>query len=243
MRIYLGYFFYFILFSISSSAQRNITYSGLLLEKANNYTGQNFKGSVKTVYLKAYAINKSLTNSERSDFMMNNDVRGHKYVRFDNHGRIEETLGATFGESYIIDINKKKSRQYKYDESDWNEKSKQEIKLKQYYPISNHNLLIKVNKIEIPKDTVIIGDKIWEEYSEDVYKYIYNKNGQILEEQEYIFYRVAPVIESKIPVSDDLFTRKLFFYNDSNQVVNQKIVGGHLSQKMAYTDMGTQSNF
>lgn len=229
------------LFSIT--AQTKQKYKSLLSEKSNEYTGQNFRDSVKTVYSRMYVSNKNLTKVEESDYIMNNDIHCYKYILFDKYGRIKETFGSRLSENFVNEIKKNKANLYEYDENDWKEKSKQEIQLKQYYAVSNHNLLQKLNKIDVPKDTTIIGDKIWSEYSANVYSYVYDKIGQIVEEQNYSVFRFAPVIENTIPNSEDLFTRKLFIYNNKGQVVNQKIVRGPRSKKMPYTDMGTESPF
>ncbi|EJG03320.1 hypothetical protein [Flavobacterium sp. F52] len=239
-------FFLVVMFTItffSISAQTKEKYKSLLLEKSNEYTGQNLRDSVKTVYSRIYAVNKNLTEIEKSEFIMNNGIHCYKYIMFDKYGRIKETFGARSGENFLTKINKNKTKLYEYDENDWKEKSKQEIQLKQYYPVSNHNLLQKLNQINVPKDTVIIGDKIWSEYDADVYSYIYDKKGQIIEEQKYCVYRVAPVIENTTPNNDDLSVRKLFIYNNKGQVVNQKITNGPFSKKIPYTDMGTESPF
>ncbi|MBG6188437.1 hypothetical protein [Flavobacterium sp. CAN_S2] len=43
---------------------------------------------------------------------------------------------------------------------------------------------------------------------------------------------------------EDLFTRKLFIYNDKGQVVNQKIIAGLNGKEIgSYTDMGTECGF
>lgn len=232
-----------LLFPINGKAQSKREYSSLLSEKRNDYTGQNLKDSVKVVYSKMDVAKQNLIEAEKSDFLRNNDIHGYKYIHFDRLGRIKERLGSSLSENYVINFDKKKLKSYEYDESDWIEKNKYKISLKQYIPIQNHNLLQKLNKINVPKDTVIIGDKIWQEYDVDVYNYIYDKQGRIQEEQSFCVYRVAPIIDEKKPNDGDLSTRKLFIYDRDGLVINQKIIRGSFSKNMPYTDMGTESPF
>lgn len=232
-----------LLFPINVKAQSKREYSSLLSEKRNDYTGQNLKDSVKIVFSKMDVVKQNLTETEKSDFLRNNDIHGYKYIYFDKLGRIKEKLGASLSKNYVTNFDKKKIKSYEYNENDWIEKNKHKISLKQYIPIHNHNLLQKLNKVNVPKDTVIIGDKIWQEYDVDVYNYIYDKQGRIQEEESFCVYRSAPVINDKEPNDGDLSTRKLFIYNKDGLVISQKIIRGSFSKNIPYTDMGTESPF
>lgn len=232
------------LFSFNTTAQTNLKYSGLLSEKQNNYTGQNFKDSVKIVYSKVYVSKQTLSDADRSNFIMNHDIHGYNYVYFDKHGRIKETFGSSLTDNYVSNIDEKKIKSYEYDDKDWAKKSKYLTSLKQYYPISNSNLLLKLNRVKVQKEKEIIDDTIWQEYNENVYDYLYDKQGKIVEEQNYHVFRFGIIIENKTPEKDDLLARKIFTYNDNGQVVNQKIiVGSYSKNKIPYTDLGTETQF
>lgn len=244
MRVFFTSLLFIVLFSIDIHAQTNLIYSGLLSEKQNKYTGKNFKDSVKTVYSKTYVSRQTLSDVDRNNFIMNNDIRGYNYIYFDRHGSIKETFGSSLSDNYQLILDEKKIKSYEYDDKDWAGKSKYLTSLKQYYPISNSNLLIKLNRIKVQKEKEIIDDTIWQEYSENVYNYIYHKLGKIVEEQNYHVFRFGVVIENKTPKDEDLLTRKIFIYNDNGQVVNQKIIAGSYSKnKIPYTDLGTETQF
>lgn len=73
---------------------------------------------------------------------------------------------------YFTAIDYKKAEEYIYEDKDWFEKSKYKIALKQYYPVSNYNLLLKLNSVSVEKEVTIVKDKIWQSYDEDIYIYI-----------------------------------------------------------------------
>jgi hypothetical protein len=78
----------------------------------------------------------------------------------------------------------------------------------------------------------------------NIYIYIYDKQGKIIEEQQYNVFRFGKKTLHKKYKKEDLFTRKLFIYNDKGQVVNQKIIAGLNGKEIgSYTDMGTECGF
>ncbi len=76
-----------------------------------------------------------------------------------------------------------------------------------------------------------------------IYIYIYDKLGKVIEERKYTVQRFGKATLNKKHKEEDLFTCKLFTYNDKGQVVNQKIIPGLYGKDMAYTDMGSECGF
>jgi hypothetical protein len=67
-------------FSITINAQNNHKYSGLWLEKYSSASNKNLKDSVKTVYFKMCNLKQSLSDSDKSRVIINNDIRNFIYV-------------------------------------------------------------------------------------------------------------------------------------------------------------------
>jgi hypothetical protein len=232
-----------IFFSFAINAQNNEKYSGLLLEKQNVAGNKNLKDSVKTVYFKMGNFKQSLSNSDKSRVIIDNDIRNFRYLNLDKYGRIKTIRDGIAGDRYLSNIDYKKTDDYLYDERDWAEKSKYKTKLKQYYPVNNDNLLLKLNSTEVQKEKVIMGGKIFQELSKDVYIYIYDEQGRVKEAQEYLVHRLEETIKDSTHKKADLYTRKLFTYNAKGQVINQKIIAGLRAKERAYTDLGTECGF
>lgn len=244
MKTFFKYLFFVILFfSITINAQNNQKYSGLWLEKQSVSGNKNLKDSVKTVYFKMGNFKQSLSNSEKSRVIIDNDIRNFIYLHIDKYGRIKTIRDGIAGDSYISNIDYKKTDDYEYDQRDWAEKGKYKTVLKQYYPVMNDNLLLKLNRTEVQKEELIIGGKIWQELSKEVYIYIYDEKGRVKEEQVYWLHRLGETIKDSTHKKEDLYTRKLFTYNAKDQVFNQKIIAGLRAKEMAYTDLGTECGF
>jgi hypothetical protein len=220
------FFFLTVFFSIAINAQNNHKYSGLWSEKQSGFGGKNLKDSVKTVYFKMGKLKQSLSKSDQDRILLENGIRNFVYLNIDKYGRIKTELSeAGFAiDTFVTNINYKRTDDYIYDDKDWAKKSKYETALKQYYPVQNYSLLLKQNRNKVEKKTYKLKGKIWQELSKDVYIYIYDEKGRIKEEQEYNVYRFGEIIKDTIQKNEDLEHRTLFTYNDKGQVISQKII-------------------
>lgn len=234
-----------MLLSITVNAQNNQKYSGILSDMNSRFTGKNLKGSVKTIYLKQIQPKQSLSDADQGRAYIYNDIQKSGYIDIDTLGRIKTLSNSIAGDTYLSDIDHETTDDYIYDDRDWIEKSKYKTALKHYYPVSNYNLLIKLNQIVVPKkDNVFEQEgKAWQDYNEYIYIYLYDKLGKVIEERKYTVQRFGKATLNKKHKEEDLFTRKLFTYNDKGQVVNQKIIPGLYGKDMAYTDMGSECGF
>jgi len=246
MKTFFKYlFFVIVFFSITINAQNNKKYSGLWSEKESIYSGKNLKDSVKTVYFKMCNFKQSLSKSDKDRVVLYNDIRNFIYLDIDKYGRIKTELSeAGFAiDTFVSSINYKRSDRQIYDDKDWIKKNKYKTALKQYYPVQNYSLLLKLNSTQVEKDVTKIGGKIWQELTKHIYIYIYDELGRVKEEQEYSLHRFAETIKDTTHKKEDLFSRKLFTYNAKNQVINQKIIAGLQAKERSYSDLSTECNF
>jgi len=160
-----------VLSSIAIHAQNEQKYSGLYLTINNAATRIHLRDSVKKVYFKLNE-RENLSRHDKERVILYNGIRHAPYYEFDQYSRVKATLGAIPEKDYLTTIDYNKADEYIYDDKDWFEKSKYKTALKQYYPVSNYNLLLKLNSIPIKKEVTIVKDKIWQSYSEDIYIYI-----------------------------------------------------------------------
>lgn len=230
-----------VLFSINIYAQS---------EKKNSWLETfskvyNLKDSIKTVYCRFSKPKQTLSESERANVIISNGISVSPYIEVDKHNRLKAEITSIPGNNYFTQIDYSRADKYLYDDKDWDKKKEHTTTLKWYYPVMNQNLLVKLNQIEVPsKDEVLEEDgKIWPDFDEDVYMYIYDKQGRIIEEKEYKVVRLGKETLYKKYKKEDLLTRKLFTYNDKEQVVNQKIISGPYAEGLSYTDMGTECPF
>ena len=222
------FFFLVVFFSTTTNAQNNQKYSGVWSEKNSIYGGKNLKDSVKTVYFKMCKLKQSLSDSDKDRVILFNGIRNFVYLNIDKYGRIKTELSeAGFAiDTFVTNINYKKTDGQIYDDIDWSKKSKYKTVLKQYYPVQNYGLLLKPNstRAKVEKKETKIGGKIWQQWSKDIYVYIYDEKGRVKEEQEYNVYRSGEIIKDTIQKKEDLEHRTLFIYNEKGQVIKQKIV-------------------
>lgn len=237
--------FSFAFFSIAVNAQNDKKYSGLWSEKQSGSTRKNLKDSVKTVYFKIKP-KQGLTEKKRDRFIIYNDIRDYRYLEIDKQGRIKTEFwdSGSAEEVYLAAIDHQRTYDYTYDEKDWSQKSRCQTVLKPYYPVRSNNLLVKLNRVMAINADNVFGDadKVWKNNWEDVYLYIYDKQGRITEEREFNVIRGKAML-NKNRSEKDLFTRKIFTYNSKGQVVSQKIIPGSYGKDMSYTDLGTESGF
>ncbi|UWY30317.1 hypothetical protein N4T20_10355 [Flavobacterium sp. TR2] len=247
MRILFTFLFFVLSFAINLNAQNNGKYIGLWMEKSSIYSGKNLNDSVKTVYFKLNKPKQSLSDSDKDYFILYNDIRNFIYLNIDNYGRIKSELGqgGLTGDAYLSNIDYKKTNDYIYDDKDWIAKSNYKTTLKQYFPVSNNNLLLKLNRSEVEKKTIKIGGKIWHQFSKYVYVYTFDEFGKVKEEQEFLIHRTGELIIDTIQKKEDLFSRKIFTYNAKGQVANQKIIAGTYAKQKgrSYSDLGTEISF
>jgi hypothetical protein len=238
-------FFVIVFFSITINAQNDQKYSGLWSEKLGIYSGKNLKDSVKTVYFKMCKLKQTLSDSDKDRVILYNDIRNFIYLNIDKYGRIKTELGdgGFVRDTFLTNINYKRTDDYIFDDKDRAEKKKYKTVLKQYYPVQNYSLLLKLNRTEVEKEITKIGGKIWQELTKNIYVYIYDEKGRIKEEQEYWLHRFAETIKDTTHKKEDLFSRKLFTYNTKGQVINQKIMAGLQAKEIAYSGLGTECGF
>lgn len=243
--IYKCLFCFIAFFSIAVNAQNDKKYSGLWSEKQSGSTRKNLKDSVKTVYFKIKP-KQGLTEKKRDHFIIYNDIRDYRYLEIDKQGRIKTEFwdSGSAEEVYLAAIDHQRTYDYTYDEKDWGQKSRCKTALKPYYPVRNNNLLVKLNRVMAINADNVFGDadKVWKNNWEDVYLYIYDKQGRIIEEREFNVIRGKTML-NKNRSEKDLFTRKIFAYNAKGQVVSQKIIPGSYGKDMSYTDLGTECGF
>lgn len=249
MKPFFKYLLYSILFfSIAINAQTNQKYNGLYSYKCNSNSYLNLKDSVKAVYFKFNKPKQCLSEAEIEEAFSNNLIKDDSIIYFDKFQRIigpgysrmnydyssfEMKLTFQKKDDYSTARHKKtkeylKNYEYIYNnDNDRLEKSKYKTALKQYYPVWNHNLLLKLNEIPVAKSKYVleVDGKIWQNYREYIYSYIYDNQGRISEEKKYNVVRTGKT-PNKIYNEEDLFTRKLFFYNENGQVVIQRIIAG-----------------
>lgn len=260
MKSFLNFLFFTIVLSLNTKiyAQNEQKYSGLYSYKSNSNTQLNLKDSVKAVYFKFNEPKKCLLEVEREEAFSNNLIKDDSIIYFDKFQRI---IGPGYSKmkydysSFKMELTFQKKNDYSTarhkrikeyinnyeyiykNDNDWLEKSKYKTALKQYYPVWNRNLLLKLNEIPVTitnsKYVVEVNGKIGQIYREYIYSYIYDKQGRISEEKQYNIIRTGIRPKKKIN-EDDLFTRKLFFYNEKGQVVKQLIIAG--PQAKGYKD-------
>jgi hypothetical protein len=240
-----SFFIVAVFFSIAVNAQNDKKYSGLWSEKNSANTRKNLKDSVKTVYFKIKP-RQGLTKKKIDRFIIENDIRDYIYLDIDKQGRIKTEYwdSGSNEDVYLSTIDHQRTYDYTYDEKDWSQKSRCKTALKPYYPVRNNNLLVKLNRVMAINADNVFGDadKVWKNNWDDVYLYIYDKQGRITEEREFNVIRSKGML-NKNRSEKDLFTRKIFAYNAKGQVVNQKIIPGLYGKDMSYTDLGTECGF
>lgn len=160
--------------SITINAQNIQKHSGLCFEKNNIYSGKNLKDSVKTVYFKMCKLKQSLSDSDKDRVILYNDIRNFIYLNIDKYGRIKTELGdgGLIRDTFLTNINYKRTDDYIFENEDFTEKNKYKTVLKQYYPVENYSLLLKLNRTQIEKEVTKIGGKIWQELTKNIYIYI-----------------------------------------------------------------------
>jgi len=252
MKLFYKCLFCFIVsFSIAVNAQNDKKYSGLWSEKNSASTRKNLKDSVKTIYFKIKP-KQGLTKKQIGHFIIYNDIRDYIYLDIDKQSRIKSEYWDSGMQQteYLTTYDSQKpwvTNDYVYDEKDWSQKSRCKTALKPYYPVRNNNLLVKLNRTTIPNDDNVFDEadgKIWKDYREDIYIYIYDKQGRITEEREFYVHRSGKATLNKNRNEKDLITRKIFTYNTKGQIVNQKIIPGLKGERIgSYTDLGTECGF
>lgn len=177
MKSFLKYLFYsFILFSISNNAQNAKQYNGLFSYKNNVFCKQNLKDSVKSVHMKFREVKQNLSEGEKAQIILFNDIRTSVYVYFDEFQRMKSSANISIPKQEYLFYDYEKSDDYEFKDKDWLEKSKYKIALKHYYPVCDHNLLVNLNQIRLPKKDDVYGKdgKVWQNYNEDIYIYMIN---------------------------------------------------------------------
>ncbi|MEN2416248.1 hypothetical protein [Flavobacterium mesophilum] len=252
MKSFLFFLLSILFFSVPIYSQTIQKYSGLYSYKHNSNSYLNLKDSVKAVYFKFKKPKACLTEEEIEQAYTNNLIRNDSVINFDKFQRItgpaynkmdydfssfEWTLVFQKANDYAKARYKKPKRiikryEHLYD-NDIAEKSKYKTALKQYYPVWNHNLLLKLDEIQIPaknKYTLEIDNKTMQNYKKFIYKYVYDSIGRVKEEKKYNVIRTGTTID-KTCTEDDLFIRKLFYYNEKGQVIIQRIIAGPQAQE------------
>ncbi len=247
MKLFLNFLLFTIVLFLNTRiyAQKEQKYSCLFSHKCSSYSGLNLQDSVKSVNMRLTNLKEILSKEEGANIILFNGVRHNSYIEFDKYGRLQAQIPSIPGENFFAQIDYSRADKYVYDDKDWDKKSKYKTVLKQHRPVYNHNLLLKLNQIEVPDENEVLEEegKIWQDYVEYVYNYIYDKSDRIIEEKEYNVARLGKETLHKKYKKEDLFTRKLFTYNDKGQVVNQKIIAGLHGKDRSYIDMGTDCGF
>ena len=233
--------FSLIIITFLCNAQNKPRYNGLFTFKNSGYSNLNLKDSVKSVYLYYTKIKESLTEREKLDVIMKNDLdNSSEYVELNKYGlqtilRQGKAYKRTEFDQYMA------TDKFEYNTEDIVSKKKYKIEFEQIFPVMNRNLLIKANE-----DRFYCGsytDLHLRRVIQTIYKYKYNKLGRVIEELEYNTY-ADDSIPVKIIKKEDLYTRKTFVYNNKNQVILQKITAGDRGISIGnYTDFGTESAF
>ncbi|OAZ03802.1 hypothetical protein [Flavobacterium succinicans] len=177
MKSFLKFLFFTIVLSLNTSiyAQKEQKYSGLFSHKCSSYSGLNLQDSVKSVNMRLTNLKETLSKGEAANIILFNGVRHSSYIEFDKYGRLQAQIPSIPGENFFAQIDYSRADKYVYDDKDWDKKSKYKTVLKQYRPVYNHNLLLKLNQIEVPDEDEVYEEegKIWQNYDENIYIYIY----------------------------------------------------------------------
>lgn len=250
MNTFFNYLICFVLFfSIATNAQIDKKYSGLFSIKCNNSGfNLNLKDSIKTVYVKFNQPKKSLSKYNIILAIANNFVVKYSYLNFDEYQRIVELVDIGYIKYEYLSTENIKSDsvtkyKYLYSKNDFLKKSKYKTALKQYYPVYNRNLLLKLDQTEI-FDREINGKKQPPDYMSAFNVYKFEKDGKIIEEKTYSD-RFASETQKKSPSEENLNFSKLFLYNDKGQVINQKIIAGtkNIDYGSTFSNMGVSCRF
>lgn len=216
-----------IFFTIEfSCAQSNVSYSALQPTKKTYYF--NFNDAVKLVQTRFVYKNPALKEYQYNSFRNRNDHRKGSgyYIEFHKNGQVKALSSAMAPDSVFMPVDKKKSFNSQYDAIDVKKKSLRKTNVKYYPRVFTDNLFIKAS---YNTSSYVIDYKRFILF-ETVYKYIYDKNKRIKEELKYSIDHDDQNANDTIPLkkarAKDLFSKTVFFYNDKNQVIKQRVYAG-----------------
>lgn len=225
-----SFFIVAVFFSITTNAQSIKKYSMLFSEKRE----MNLKDSVKSVITYYTKIKESFPRTVRSNVIHRNGAWiVYRWLELDRNGHSTMNIPGIpdFG---IKPFNLKgvNVKYYDYDAKDLEKKRNYKTITKRYFPVEDYDLLVKPNNYyyyyskEFDSTGITVIDQ--KNLFQTIYTYKLDEKGRIKEQLEYIHYPT-----DSIPIKDsgkeNLSSRMLFFYNEKDQVVNQKPMPGYIN--------------
>ncbi|MFC4479082.1 hypothetical protein [Flavobacterium chungangensis] len=213
-----------ILFSFITNAQN--------IEKRNTLYNQkseaNLKGPVKSSQVYYSQIDENLSLGVKNYIFLQHNASFYKYLYLDldKNG---------YGKINIVDLLVKKDTPLNlkaiyvnyidYDSIDRKNKEKYKSYNKKYFPINDYYLLIQANNTysssEESETTATINTEIKPQL-QYIYKYNFDSNNRIKEEITYI--KTSTDHFSKSYKLGDFDTKKIYLYNEKDQIISQKII-------------------
>lgn len=241
-----------LFFSIVTNAQSIKKYSMLYSEKRE----MNLKDSVKSVTAYYSKIKESLPRSVKGDITVFHGAWiVYRYLELDKNGH--SVINIPCNILYYIDSKpfdlKDINVHYKdYDTKDLEKKSNYKTVTKRYFPVEDYDLLVKPNLNSYYWDEEFDSTGInrikQKNLSQDIYTYKLDEKGRIKEQLEYILFP-SDSIPIKNYSKENLSSRMLFFYNEKDQVINQKPMPGYTNpdevsvNTPSFGALGTESGF
>lgn len=225
-KFYFSLVYLVILTSTFLNGQNSNRYNLVYFEKNE----VNLKGPTKSVQTYYSKINENLSTKAKNAVQVDNGAPwNYNYLEFYENGHVKMSINniPVFGltnpsfNDLNVDI-------YNYESKDLEKKEAKKTSYKKYNQNSDYYLLLKPNfdryffsKV-LGKSRSLINQK---NLIQDLYIYNNDDKGRIKEELQYVLNPSDTIPLKKYdPRYFDI--KLLFFYNDKNQVVSQKIVSG-----------------
>lgn len=249
MKLFLKFLLLSILFlSIVTNAQSTKKYS--LLDSEKNE--ENLKDSVKSVLTYYSKINEALPRTFRNKVLVfNGAYTPYEYIELNRNGLSTMTIAGKPNDLGIrnFDLKAPYVSYFDYDSKDLEKKKIYKTVTKKYYPINDClRVMPNENYYNYSKDFDSTGVNLInkKELVQSIYVYESDNKGRIKEALEYTLYP-SDTIPIKKYNKENLEYRILFFYNEKNQVINQKIIGVVIDETLVNTPvfhaLSTESGF
>jgi len=221
-------FIYLTLFSTTFLNGQNSNRYNLFYSEKNEI---NLKGSVKSSHTFYSKINENLPKNIKNAIQVNNGAPWvYPYLELYKNGSQKIAVNGipNFGLTNLSlkEVNVNYSN---YDSKDLEKKESKKTSYKKYPQNSDYYLLLKPNVDKYTFSKYLDSKGTNEVYQKDLiqnlYVYQYDNKGRIKEELEYVLDPIDSVPLKKY--NAQYFDIKiLFFYNEKDQVISQKIVSG-----------------
>ncbi len=225
-------FIYLTLFSTTFLNGQNSNRYNLIYFEKNE---MNIKGNVKSLQTYYSKINENLSTKVKNGIQVDNGSPWvYKYLELYENGHVKISINniPDFGLTNLsfndlnVDI-------YDYESKDLEKKEAKKTSYKQYNQNNDYYLLLKPNFDRyfffkaLGKSRSLINKK---NLIQDLYIYNYDNKGRIKEELQYVL-NPSDTIPLKKYNPKHFDIKISFFYNEKDQVINQKIVSGPENEK------------